>query len=97
MALQNTGSIQGSEIVKACILFEEKRCFGRYSNVCYSNFAFKKSTVYDCIYLIILCKRRNIKTNHRRKINSSSFGFIVFALRHLVALFKVIHSIQHAH
>ena len=26
MTLQNTGSIQGSEIVKACILFGEKRC-----------------------------------------------------------------------
>ena len=33
--LANTGSMQGSEIVKACILFGEKRCFGCNSKVCY--------------------------------------------------------------
>ena len=36
MALQNTGSIEGSEIVKACKLFGEKRCSGSNSKICYS-------------------------------------------------------------
>ena len=35
LTLQNTGSIQGSEILKACILFGEKRCSGCDSKVCY--------------------------------------------------------------
>ena len=35
LTLQNTGSIQGSEILKACILFGEKRCSGSNSKVCY--------------------------------------------------------------
>ena len=35
-AQQNTVSIQGSEIMKACISFEEKRCSGSNSKVCYS-------------------------------------------------------------
>ena len=30
----NTGSIQGSEILKECILFVEKRCSGSNSKVC---------------------------------------------------------------
>ena len=97
MALQNTGSIQGSEIVKACYYSKKNGVSADTRMYAILTLHLKKSIVYDCIYLIILCKRRNIKTNHRRKINSSSFGFIVFALRHLVALFKVIDSIQHAH
>ena len=35
MAKQNTGSTQGPEIVKVCILFEEKWFLGSNSKVCY--------------------------------------------------------------
>ena len=35
LTLQNTGSIQGFEILKACILFWEKRCSSSNSKVCY--------------------------------------------------------------
>ena len=35
MTLQNTGSIHGSEIVKACILFGEKLCSGSNPKVCF--------------------------------------------------------------
>ena len=38
MTLHNTGSIQGSKILKACILFGEKRCSGNNSKVCYCTF-----------------------------------------------------------
>ena len=37
MALQITESIQGSENVKACILFGEKLCSSNYSEVCDSS------------------------------------------------------------
>ena len=41
MALQKTGSIQGSEIVKACILFGEKQCSGSNLKVCYYHLLMK--------------------------------------------------------
>ena len=38
MTVQNTGIIQDSEIVKGCILLEEKQCSGNNSKVCYRIF-----------------------------------------------------------
>ena len=37
LTLQNTGSIQGSKILNAFILFGEKQCSGSNLKVCYSN------------------------------------------------------------
>ena len=53
MVLQNTVSMQGSEIVKACILFGEKRCSGSNSKVCYSGESRDRTVVYWNFSLVV--------------------------------------------